>query len=181
MRHDSLMPLYQAGEVRRFHTMRVLHPQSVGEHSWGVALMLLWLHDDKLPSAQLMRAAIAHDLPEAWTGDIPAPAKWASKDLTDALHDMEKRFELKHGMNGHTLTAEEQDLMSFADMADLVLYCVTEISMGNWRMRNLFGRGMNVLSHMIKHKHLLPRAASFYNRLLEVERTETWGNFTDER
>ena len=52
-------------------------PESVAAHSHGTALatlVLLDLVEDPLDRARALAMAVLHDLPEAITGDIPAPA-----------------------------------------------------------------------------------------------------------
>ena len=52
---------YRAGYTRRWHTTSYLD-QSVAEHSWGVALIIMQNHPN--PSANLLKAALLHDLHE---------------------------------------------------------------------------------------------------------------------
>ena len=140
----KLRPAYQSGAVTRFHTMRTLHKQTVAEHSWGVAAVLLWLHAPALPRAELLRAAMLHDMPEMDTGDIPAPAKWEHAELNAALDLAERAFHESHGTAAvlGALTEEEQELLKFADMAELVLYALSEATMGNRNMLTIARRGV---------------------------------------
>lgn len=51
--------------------------ESVAEHSWRLALMAYWVHDE-FPEAnreKLMLLSLIHDLGESFTGDIPAFVK----------------------------------------------------------------------------------------------------------
>ena len=55
----------------------VADPESVAEHSWGVALLALFLADavdEPLERDKLLTIALIHDLPEAVLSDIPTPA-----------------------------------------------------------------------------------------------------------
>lgn len=47
--------------------------ESVAEHSWRLALLAWWLHDDfpELDMDNVIRMCLIHDLGEAFTGDIP--------------------------------------------------------------------------------------------------------------
>ena len=47
--------------------------ESVAEHSWRLALLAWWLHDDfqELDMDKVIRMCLIHDLGEAFTGDIP--------------------------------------------------------------------------------------------------------------
>jgi putative hydrolases of HD superfamily len=50
----------------------VARPESVADHSWGVALLALVAAEGRrdLDRARLLELAILHDLSEAWTGDL---------------------------------------------------------------------------------------------------------------
>jgi len=136
-----LITLYEAGNVVRFHTKRVIHRQNLAEHSWGVALTLTHIC---VPSPQLLKAALVHDLAESVTGDVPATAKWDSIELRGALADLEGKFEYQHGINVH-LTQEEKQLLRWADMFELVLYCSKEVMMGNSAMSEIMRVGIEYL------------------------------------
>ena len=52
-------------------------PESVAEHSWGVAVLALVLAQESgapLDRGRLLTTALLHDLQEVVTGDIPSPA-----------------------------------------------------------------------------------------------------------
>lgn len=55
-------------------------PESVADHTWGVALLALAVADARpdLDRARLLELALLHDLPEAITGDL-VPGEYASK------------------------------------------------------------------------------------------------------
>jgi len=140
----KLRPIYDSGAVTRFHTMRVLHSQTVAEHAWGVATILLWLHAPGVPSATLLRAALLHDMAEVQTGDVPATAKWDSSKLVAALDEAERAFHLEHGtahIDGE-LTVDEIRLLKFADTAELITYTLAEAHLGNRKMIEVARRGL---------------------------------------
>ena len=62
--------------------------ESVAEHSWRLALLAYWLHDDfpELDLDKVVRMCLIHDLGEAFTGDIPTFDKTqADEDREEAL------------------------------------------------------------------------------------------------
>ena len=60
-------------ETRHCYTSGGRH-ESVAEHSWRLALMALFLHDEfpALDMDRVIRMCLIHDLGECFTGDIPS-------------------------------------------------------------------------------------------------------------
>lgn len=122
--------LYNAGAVKRWHTVRTIQDQTVADHSWGVISILLQICE---PSVQLLHVAAFHDMAEASSGDIPAPIKWAYPKLGAALDEVEKDFNETHRLDME-LNAYEHQLLKWADMMELVMFTTTEIQLGNTHM-----------------------------------------------
>jgi 5'-deoxynucleotidase YfbR-like HD superfamily hydrolase len=141
---ENWQTLHRAGEVQRYHTQRVIYRQSIADHSWGVAMVLMALYHPVRPPAELLLAALLHDLPEHESGDVPATAKWENDDLDEALYQFEINFWLRWPKldikTTRGLIHEHKVLLSWADRVDLLLYCFTEIEMGNRRMLVPAGR-----------------------------------------
>lgn len=119
--------LREAGSVQRCHT----HPgptQNIAEHSFGVCSILLALMPDR-PSAELLRAALVHDVPERWTGDVPSWAKWASPELARALTAIEERIIESLGLEPR-LSAFESSWLKAADSLELWLWCKEQEARG---------------------------------------------------
>ena len=70
---NPLKLLLNGGKVRRFHTGLGNFNQTVAEHSFNVALLLLMIWPDT--KVEELEYALKHDLHEAFTGDMPAPTK----------------------------------------------------------------------------------------------------------
>ena len=138
--------LRQAGQVRRFHTVSTIGHQTVAEHSFNLCLILLDLFDGNV-SANLLKAAMYHDLPEVETGDIPATLKWRSKEISEALKNFERSFEKIYGLEVE-LTEDEQRALKWADMYELVLYCLDQLEMGNRNMLIIADRGVEYLCEL---------------------------------
>ncbi len=89
---DAYLAFFRAAEalkdtLRSGHT-RSGRPESTAEHSWRLCLMALAL-EEELPGIDLRRLIellIVHDLGEAVSGDIPAPAQRGDK-ATDERAD----------------------------------------------------------------------------------------------
>ena len=112
--------LLKAGNVMRYHTIGH-HMQTTGHHAWGVALLISKLHPD--PSANLLKAALWHDMAEVETGDVPSPTKWDNADITTALEEMEARYMVRNGLVCR-LSIEEGMWLRFADILECYLYAM---------------------------------------------------------
>lgn len=87
---DRLAALPRTGWLLR----GVVDPESVAEHSFGVCVVATLLVDDlrargmAVDGERVLRMALVHDVAEAFTGDIPMPAKSAKLDA--ALEEVER-------------------------------------------------------------------------------------------
>ena len=78
-----------AGRTLRYHTWPHIRPQTVGEHSWQVARLIMSI----CPQFQdvLLPHAIMHDTGEIRTGDLPYPIKKDHPDLGEIMDMIEHR------------------------------------------------------------------------------------------
>lgn len=94
-----------------------------------------------------MKAALYHDLPELITGDVPATAKWKSEALSQALTEVEQRFEKDFNLSVE-ISDSEKLLLKWADMYELVQYCFDQLRLGNRNMLLIADRGVDYLAAM---------------------------------
>ena len=147
---DRILDLRSAAAVKRYHTVPTIgESQSVSTHSYGIAMILLRLWPLAC-TVRLLQAALEHDLPEGATGDIPAPAKWASPALVVALDELEAREHGRLGTGQAEADLDEMEVMMLraADMLDLVFYCYEQRCMGNQMLAPVFYRGVGYLRTM---------------------------------
>lgn len=86
--HTRLQAVREAGYVERCHVAgRTGDGYNLAQHQWGVSMicMLLWPGDHAL-----LRAALTHDIPERWTGDIPGQVLGSNTVLRQQIEDQEK-------------------------------------------------------------------------------------------
>ena len=110
---------YKGGYVRRWHTTNYLN-QSVAEHSWGVALIIIQNHPN--PSANLLKAALLHDLHEVRFGDMPAPAKRRFPAIGVVEEVVKKEFFKDCSIEYPALTEEEQWWLDLADKIESLVF-----------------------------------------------------------
>ena len=86
---DTLADLPRTGWL-----LRGVRPcESIADHSYGVALVVMLLVDalraegQQVDGERALRMALVHDAPEARTGDVPMPSKTAGLDA--ALRELE--------------------------------------------------------------------------------------------
>lgn len=119
--------LRNGGNVRRYHTHRVICEDTVASHSWGVATIVDQLYAGRAP-AHMLRAALYHDVAEHTFGDIPSPAKRAMD--RDSLNRAEHMF-LKERKLDVEVTPFETWILKIADIIDGLCFCYEETSRGN--------------------------------------------------
>lgn len=139
--HAQMIQRYQfledGGRVQRYHTLDTLRTQTVAEHVYGM-LSILTVLSNGMISSPLFLAALAHDAPEAITGDIPAPTKrmmraWGERDVfADWEGDLFAEYDmdivntaLRH------LTAIEKRWIKMADVMEGLRFCQRETNLGN--------------------------------------------------
>lgn len=109
---------YLSGKVRRWHTC-VGMEQNLADHSHGVAMIIALLHPN--PSANLLKAALAHDLGEFYTGDMPSPVK-RDDVIRERLKELESEARHSMGIPDWPLTEEEHHWLAFADAYETLLF-----------------------------------------------------------
>lgn len=139
-KYQWLCTMRDGGAVQRFHTKRLLCPQRVDSHSWGVMLVLMAAGCDNINA---LAYAALHDTAEQFTGDVPRPAKRAHPPLDAALTTVEAMFEEPHGITAlrDSLSLVELDLIAWADVYELVQYAAEEVRMGNTFMLAALNNG----------------------------------------
>ena len=144
--NEFVLMTRRAGAVERYHTERTLMRQTVAEHSYNVANIVLELAGEHV-TTNLLRAALHHDIAEQYTGDIPAPAKVEWPSLHMALQEIERAFHDGAEVS-YELTTEEQTLLKWADALELLYYCLEERAMGNTAIEPVYQRGDSYFSRL---------------------------------
>lgn len=103
----KLMNKLRAQTVKRWTIVHTTKQQSLAEHSFNVALIAQEICERMaISSANVMRAALVHDLDEILTGDIPSPFK---------------RYAESHNMEINVLSSAGLEDLNLSDQEILIL------------------------------------------------------------
>lgn len=154
---DWLDMILKGGRVARFHTKPVLKEETVAAHSFLVAWVCALVEQPRTPSANLLLAALAHDLPEFELGDMPSPAK-RKLNLGAAYRAEEANMFRIAGMPDYEgqLSKYEAEVLKFADNFAGYLKCVYELQMGNTLLLHTAERYHEYLCAQLEASRLLP-------------------------
>lgn len=138
---QRLIMARDAGCVTRFHTARVVHDETVAEHSFNVMNLLLVMTDGAITPALLL-AALTHDMGEPMVGDIPSPVKRAlPPEVGKRMEELEEEaVRAIHPRLLFTLSEEESMTLSLADKLDGLMKCRDELRLGNKGIREIGDR-----------------------------------------
>ena len=121
-------------ETERYHTIRTLQRETVGQHSHGVAMFVVLMQG----SAMALRAALFHDLAEHILGDIPSPAK-KKYGIGEQVNELEEVLLGGVGMN-FKLSPDDARRLKLADIFQGMTFCIREIELGNKAMLTILQR-----------------------------------------
>lgn len=133
IKNNEIIPALElsrnASAVQRFHTMRLIRENTVGQHTFNLMGILFVCVPATAMRWQLLAAAWQHDVPEAEAGDVPSPAKKALGG-TDAFEAKVLADAGMHDMAGY-LHAHELRWLKLADSLEGWMKCIEELRMGN--------------------------------------------------
>ena len=161
--------LYRRGmDVQRFHTHQMVFPETVGRHTANVIGLLLHFYSPNLPSAELLARAALHDVPEALTGDLPAPIKSsAPPEFIEYLEEMERDIYVGMTTPYPGLTEEEETLLKIADYVDLVLTANREARLGNEAFNSVVANGKMLITKYAQGSQFSEHIAENLDNILE--------------
>lgn len=123
-----------AGQVERFHTWPVLRRQTVAEHAWNAARILLSIFPEA--PRELIVQTLLHDVGEIATGDVPSYTKSGSSVIKREMDKLEERawlaMCLPWGLPAPVPVHENSVLITkLADVMELWETGLQELAMGN--------------------------------------------------
>lgn len=127
---DKLIQSRAGGRVERCHGIPHQGSYNNAAHSWGVAMLMWYLFPDDFE--RLVIYCLAHDVPEAWTGDIPAPTMRYLPGLREQLGPIEDALCHINGLPGeHDLDPEDHAKLKICDRLEFYLWCREQLLLGN--------------------------------------------------
>lgn len=168
----SIAAIAQGRAVQRYHTTPTLRPQSVGDHSFGVAMLASLIAMPTIGvSVPLLMAALTHDMAEVRYGDVPSPAKRAVEAKLPGFRalygQLEQEYLKEREMDWEAmLSADEKAVLKCADYLDGMMYCIQERLLGNRGIAEVFTNfSLYFRAVEIKHVPTNERARHIYASL----------------
>lgn len=117
---ETVKALRSGGTVR-YHAQPEIPSQTVAEHMWGVAMLVMMFYPTC--SALLLKAAISHDCGEVGIGDIPSPTKRRMPELREAVKQMEDENMIDMGLDFEAhLSETERTALKICDVLEGLWY-----------------------------------------------------------
>lgn len=124
----------RAGRVTRYHTQTLLRQEDVATHTFGLMNLLAIMTGGQI-RCEVMLTAMAHDMGEYASGDIPSPVKRAlGQEASDEIKGIEDSAMQDIHFNGGLWKISDWEylLLKTADNLDGLLKCIEEKRMGNY-------------------------------------------------
>lgn len=124
----------RAGGVLRYHTWPHLKPQTVAEHSWNVARILLAIWPEA--PTHILREALFHDIGEIASGDAPYPSKKNNPKFGEEHDKLEDSARLAMCLPWRVpppadLSPEEKVVLKLAHFIEMMEWAYDELTLGN--------------------------------------------------
>lgn len=130
MKHrDVTHSISMAGRVKRYHTWPTIKSQTVGHHSWRIAMIYLQLFGT--PRAEVLEYILKHDLGELCAGDAPFYAKRRVPNYKEAVNAAEELGLKDLNLTMPVLMMEEWQRFKVCDLLEMYENGYIEYHMGN--------------------------------------------------
>jgi 5'-deoxynucleotidase YfbR-like HD superfamily hydrolase len=128
-REQMKRSVYLAGKVTRYHAWPTLNIQTIADHSWRVATLVVEVFG--MPRAEVFIYALYHDCGEMFSGDLPFMVKTAVPGLADAMKTAEAYGLDQLGVKLPELSPLERAQVKIADLLEMHEFGALEVEMGN--------------------------------------------------
>lgn len=132
---DRIKFLRESALVERCHTLPHHGSYSLGQHCYGMLILLLDLHPS--PTVELMKAISYHDAHERLLGDIPATAFWTlSPEFRNLYDEAVEKVGERYALTC-SLTPGEIVWLQALDKLDLYLWAKEQQQSGDRRVNDM--------------------------------------------
>lgn len=111
-----------SGLVTRYHAVPSVRPQTLGQHQWGVAVLMIYLSQGQCSRAALMEA-ILHDTAELFTGDVPFTVKRDNPTIKEVFDHMEREHRESNLLPESDLPETSKQLLKLCDTLEGLIWC----------------------------------------------------------
>lgn len=131
--------IYILSHIKRYSTCHTIRSESVAEHSFFVAAIVMQLHEEyKFNLGQALAMAICHDMPEIELNDVPRVIKARFPNIKEAFEECEQEVinqlpdPIRHALMDYELKdSVEYSIVKLADIIQCLQFTGTEIELGN--------------------------------------------------
>ena len=136
---DQLSKIYNLRHITRYSNVERVRDESVAEHSFFVASIVLELYKDYDFNLGLaLRMAICHDYPEVYVDDVSHKVKADYPEVARSLKKAEKEaiklfspIVIESYLSFEAHDTLESRIVKLADIIQVKQYCESEIRLGN--------------------------------------------------
>ena len=198
------MNLRRLKDIKRCNNFPVVNQEDVAQHSFYVTLLAMfianeynaWAFENNMKYHPLdadntykvarvnviIEQALAHDLEESFTSDIPWNIKHMKEVHTvlteainqriDSIFENSKNMKLYRNMNKFCKHGFEGRFVELADMLELAIYCWEEKAKGNYFLQPMLDKCINLLQSMDEYGTML-KASSLFKSLMELIKSDS--------
>lgn len=167
---DIIYAVREGGAVERCHTIPHTRPYTVAAHSWGVAVLLHQIFSGHPRYYEALELALFHDVPERWTGDLPAPIKHNNKEVSNAIMNVDQAVAQWLDIpSEHEASEDAFYIFKLCDLLELYLWAQEEMAMGNQNALSVHHQLQAWFAEM-ERKHELPSMFYTYVKTLDWRR-----------
>lgn len=127
--YEQVLYCREASAVERCHVVKKIGSYNIGLHVCNMLTMLRILNPNA--SRNLIWMIVGHDLPERWTGDIPAPVKWLRPEISNILQDAEDLVYSAIRWRVPELNEQEYWWYKGLDILELLFWAFEQEHLGN--------------------------------------------------
>jgi 5'-deoxynucleotidase YfbR-like HD superfamily hydrolase len=138
--HEFYMQMLNLAHIKRYSVVPRIHDESIAEHSFFVASIVLKLADDyEFDVGPAIGMAIVHDWTESYTDDITVLTKRKYPEIAKVIEEIEPKIAKEEfspmvlllWQEYKAMETPEALIVKYADIIQVIQYAQAEVNMGN--------------------------------------------------